>query len=137
MNKLISSDSAEASSEAGFSLIEVLVSISIFAIASLGSYLSITTGLNVAKHTEVHYAASSLASSKLEEIASRDINSVDSSLNEVTHNVTWAGLDLTFTRTTVVTVNADDSRTVSVTVSCDHPKFALSRTFSTLLTRWE
>ena len=125
------------SDEDGISMIEVMVSIVLIGILASGITSSLQTSLRVAKKTEVHYAASSLAASRVEDLAAIDIGDVDSSLNEVGTQVNWPGLNLDFFRTTTVTINADDSRTIDVTVSCTHATVPTTVDFSTTFARWE
>jgi prepilin-type N-terminal cleavage/methylation domain-containing protein len=131
-------DSLEVKSEEeGFALVEVLVSITILAIISLGVTKNLVAALRTAKFTELNHAASSLAISKVEELAAVDVNSLDSSYSGTESAVSWTGLNISFTRQTTVTVNADESRTVAVVVSSNNPRMTTSVDFSTTFANWE
>lgn len=120
----------------GVTLIESLVAISIAGIASLGLMNSFVTSLRVAKLTEVNYAASTLAASKMEELAAIDV-SVLSAANNATETLTEDGLNVSFTRTAAITVNADQSRTISVQVTSNSTMLPANVSVSTTLSAWE
>ncbi|MDC0357211.1 type II secretion system GspH family protein [Oligoflexia bacterium] len=123
--------------EAGFALMEVLVSIVIASLAATGVALSLSTALKVEKLTEVHLAASTLASSKIEQLASIDPLNLDATDNSTETAVTFPGLNMTFTRTVTVTVNVDDSRTLAVDVSSNNDGIPSTVDFVTTFALWE
>ena len=71
---LFSQSGSLQASERGVTLVEVLVGLGLFSVAAAGIMLSLTTSLRVAKITEMHHNASTIASSKLEEFASSNDN---------------------------------------------------------------
>lgn len=116
---------------------EVLVAIIVLAIMAAAGISNLIIALKTAKYTEVNFAANSLAISKVEEIAAIDVGNLNSNYNEVEPAVTWPDLALTFTRTTTININGDDSRTVDVSVMSNSPAVATNVTFSTTLAVWE
>lgn len=102
---------------------EVMVSIVLLAIVGLANTGSLITGLQANKRTEVTNHLHNLAISKIEEFAGIDVIQIDASDSTTENNLTTAGTNLTFTRITNVVVNADGSRTVSVTVTCNSDRF--------------
>ncbi len=127
----------ELNEEAGFALVEALVSILIMAVISLGIAQNLIGALRTAKFTEVNHAASSLAISKMEELAAIDVSALNASHSSSESSVTWPGLDISFSRDTTVVVNADESRTVDVTVTSNSSKVSTSVDFSTTFATWE
>ncbi|MCB0324731.1 MAG: type II secretion system protein [Bdellovibrionales bacterium] len=123
-------------SEEGFALVEVLVSILIMALLSLGVAKNLITALQTAKFTEANHAASSLAISRMEELAARNVKDLDTSFNG-TETVSWPSLDFQFSRQTAVTVNANESRTITVTVTSQSAKIPTEVEFITTLASWE
>ena len=123
--------------ESGITLMEVLVAIVLLAIMAAAGISNLIVALKTAKYTEVNFAANSLAISKVEEISAIDVGSLDASYNEVESEVVWSDLSLTFTRTTTIEVNGDDSRTVDVSVVSNSPDVATNVNFSTTLALWE
>ncbi|MCB0360286.1 MAG: type II secretion system protein, partial [Bdellovibrionales bacterium] len=101
--------------ERGTTLIEVLVSLLIIAIMSLGVMKNSVVAMRASKLTELNHAASSLAISKIEELAAIDTQNLDATFSATETDVAWGGVETTFTRVTSVVVNANDSRDVSVT----------------------
>ena len=127
----------ESMTESGITLMEVLVAIVLLAIMASAGISNLIVALKTAKYTEVNFAANSLAISKVEEISAIDVGNLNSSYNEIEPDVTWPDLTLTFTRTTTIHMNGDDSRTVDVSVVSNSPDVATNVTFSTTLALWE
>lgn len=127
----------QSTKQRGFGLIEVLVSLFLLGLISLGITQSLTTSLAVAKLTEVHFAASSLASSHMEELAAIDFASLNSGYNETGTIVTTPGLNMTFSRDTTITINPDNSRTVTVTVTSNHDGLPTRVNFTSTFALWE
>lgn len=115
----------------------ILVTLSVAGIIALALAVNTISSLATMKQTEVNYAASNLALSKIELLTTREVSDIDSSLDEVESNLTVTNLGIEFTRTTTVTVNADDTRTISVNVQSNHEKIPTSATFTTSLSLWE
>lgn len=109
--------------EKGISLLEVLATISLLAMVALGTTANTIFAFQTNKRTQISNFAHNLAMAKIEEFAGIDVSTLDDSDDSVESNILVAGLTLSFTRTTNVTVNADNSRSVAVTVRCNDPKF--------------
>lgn len=123
--------------EAGFTITEVLVSISLLALLGLGVTNSAISSLRFSKYMEVHHVASSLAISKMEEIGALNTVDIDTGLSATENSVVWPGLTFAFTRTTAVTMNADNSRSVDVTVTSNDAPIPASVTFTSTYALWE
>lgn len=123
--------------EAGFGAIESLVSIVLMSIIAVAIIMNLVVALRTAKITEVNHAASTLAVSKMEELASIDTLNLDDSYDAVENNVAWGDFNFTFTRTTSITVNADNTRSVDVTVSSNSTNVPSTVSFSTTFALWE
>lgn len=124
-------------SQEGFSLIEVLVSMLLIVIMGLAVASNTAGALRVAKYTELNHAASSLAISKVEELAAIDAVDLNSSFDQIEEDVEWPELNITFTRTTTITVNADGSRRVDVNVTSNASTMPTSVDFATTFALWE
>ena len=123
--------------ERGTTLIEVLVSLLIIAIMSLGVMKNSVVAMRASKLTELNHAASSLAISKIEELAAIDTQNLDATFSATETDVAWGGVETTFTRVTSVVVNANDSRDVSVTVSSNSSLLPTTVAFETTFVPWE
>jgi prepilin-type N-terminal cleavage/methylation domain-containing protein len=126
--------------EEGLGLIEVLVALVIVSVASLAITTNIIGALRGSNLTELHYAASNLALSKIEQLASVNVSDLDSSYNATETALTDPSINVTFTRTTTVVVNSDKSRTVSVTVKNNASTGSFFKTttkYSTTFALWE
>lgn len=117
--------------EKGFSLVELLISIFLIAIMSMSVLKNTVSALRASKLTELHHAASTLASARIEELASERVSDLDGSFDETDTVLSWGTVDLDFLRDTTVVVNADESRDVTVTVTVDSTLFPTSVTFET------
>lgn len=121
----------------GFALIEVLVSLTLVALLSAAITASSIAALRVAKLTELNHAASSLALSKIEELAAIDVSDLDDTFDENDDSLAWADSNMTFTRAVTVTVNGDGSRTVAVQVFSNSEEFPTDVHFTTSFALWE
>ena len=123
--------------QGGFSLLEVLVSMTILGISGLAIAVTGIQSLHVQKLIEINHIANSLAISKMEEFASISTIDIVPGMSAVEPNVSWPGLQSSFSRTTLVTENADDSRTVRVTVKSSNTKLPTTVSFETTFALWE
>jgi type II secretory pathway pseudopilin PulG len=123
--------------EPGFCIIEVLVGILLIAIIAMGVTSSTIAALKFAKFTEANHIASSLAISKMEELAALSAGDLTTSLSGTEDDVTWPDTNLTFTRVTTITVNSDNSRHVSISVSSDNSPIPTTATFASTFAVWE
>lgn len=127
----------ETVSDAGFALLELLAGILLISVLSMAVAMNTMMALKVAKFTEANHAASSLAISKIEELAAVDTVNLDSSYDQTESSLTWGNTNMTFSRSVTVTVNADDSRTVDVTVASVNMVIPTTVNFSTTFALWE
>lgn len=123
--------------EEGFSMVEVIVSILIIAIMSLGILSNILMALRSDKLIEINQAAYNLALSRVEQFAAIKPSELDASDNSSETALTVAGLNISFSRTTTVTVNADNSRTITVDVQSESNNFDTGVNYSTTFAVWE
>ena len=123
--------------EAGLSIIAVLVSFGLASVMMGAISLNLATSLRIGKHTEVHFAAATLAGDHMEELASIDVTNLGPADGDSGSVVTFTGLNVNFNRTSTVTVNADQSRTITVTVSSTSSNLPTTVTYSTTLAEWE
>ena len=128
---------SEQSAEKGATLIEILISMLLLTITGMGVTMSMSTSLKTTKYTEYNHMASSLATSKMELLASLNVSFLTTGHAGVESNVTWPNSNATFTRTTTVTVNADGSRTVSVTVTPNDDNYDTTVVFENTFAIWE
>ena len=127
-------DPMSTDAEAGISLLEVLVALVVLAIISMGVAVSTGRSYSLAKRAIREEIASELARSKLEELLAVDPSSLSaaSSLSET--GLVSSGIS--FFRNTVVTVNADNSRHISVTVAPTESDRGKSVTFQQTVSLW-
>lgn len=123
--------------DAGMSLIEVLVAITLLSLSGLAISNSAIHAFQSLKFVELNHVANILAISKMEEIAARDTVEIDTSLNGIESSVEWADLEITFSRSTDVTVNADGSRSVVISVSTNDQVYATTVRFQNTFALWE
>lgn len=123
--------------KAGFSLIEVLVSISILSIVALGIGAGMIVGLKTYKKAQVNAALRTLAKEQLETMAGINPQEIDDTYDDNETGLTVSSIsNMTFSRETDVTVNADNSRTVVVTVASEHSGFTKQLLMQSTFTRW-
>lgn len=119
--------------ERGFSIVEVLVSISILAVVGLSIASSTINSYVFLKRSFRSSLASQLALDKLELLATVNPDTLTTANNSTETNLKRDSV--TFTRTTTITVNADNSRTVSVSVSSTSGSGGKA-SFTTTLPQW-
>ncbi|MCO6430874.1 MAG: hypothetical protein J5J00_08430 [Deltaproteobacteria bacterium] len=124
-------------SACGLSIIEVLVAMVLLGLVGLATAGSTISGLQANKRTEVTNFLHNIAISKIEEFAGMDVAQIDDGDDATETSVTTAGTNLTFTRVTEVTVKADQSRDVMVTVSCNDPRFTSTASYSSTFVLFE
>jgi type II secretory pathway pseudopilin PulG len=124
-------------SQAGFTMLEALVGMSFAGMLSLAIAMSLTAAMRTEKATEVHFAASTIASNRIEQISSVDVQNITSAYNETDTEVSWGDLNVTFLRSTTITTNSDGSRTIKVSVRSDHSLLPSDVSFQTTLALWE
>lgn len=122
---------------AGFSLMEVLVAIVIFGIAGLAMTSNAVVGFRFQKSTELGLLAKNLAVSKAEELSGVFLDDLDNSYDLTENNLTVTGHRIPFTRVTDVTIEADGSRTIDVTVSSPSGLLLAPVHITTRLAPWE
>ncbi len=127
----------DVQSERGFSIIEILVSLLIAGVMSMGIVRSVSTALQTSKITEFNHIANSLASTKIEELATIPVPDLDSSFNATETNVSWPHFGCSFTRQTTVVVNADESRSVTVNVTSNSDYAPTNLELKTIFSKWK
>lgn len=124
-------------SQRGFGLIEVLVAFLLFSIISLSATKSAIYSIRYQKNAEVGNIARNLAVTKAEQLAGISLDELDSTYGGTESELTTEGSDILFTRVTTVTVNADGSRSIDITVSSDHSALLNPVSYSTRFAPWE
>lgn len=126
-------------SEHAFGLVELLFSIGLIAIIALGVGANIVTTFRSHKSVLVSEALGDLAVERIERYSSINPLEMDNSSHDDNENnlkVPYIST-IEFTRVTDITVNADSSRSVSVTVTCNHPSYTnKTLTLETTFIRW-
>lgn len=120
-------------SESGFSIIETLVVIVLFAIMSMGIAHSIIYSTYLRGRSEHNATASQLANAAMENFARTDPSTLTSA-NNATGAVIQNGV--TFTRTVTVTVQSDGSRTIGVAITCPGCRLGGTATISSNFPQW-
>ena len=131
------SNSFEDEKEKGFSIIEILVSLLIAGVMSMGIVRSVSTALKTSKITEYNHIANSLAATKIEELATIPVPDLDSSYNATETNVAWPNFNGNFTRQTTVVVNADESRLITVRVTSNSDYAPTNLELKTIFSKWK
>lgn len=119
--------------EDGFTLLETMVAIALFSIVALGIAYNSITSYRSAKLAVRHSIASQLALAKIE-----SLQAVDPATLDATDNSSESGLqhnNISFARSVAITVNADESRTVTVNVQTEDSA-ADAVTFSHTFALW-
>lgn len=120
--------------EAGFSLLEILVTTALLSIVGLGLALSTVTSFNTFNRSVRHALATDLVLDKLEQFAATNPSTLSAANDETNTAVTERGIS--FNRTTTVTVNVDGSRTAAVSVSCTNTFLQCSASFTNTFVPW-
>ena len=102
-------------SRAGFTLIEVLVAISIFAFGMMGLAAGAITITRANKTAQFHTMATSLAQEKLEQLKATSVSFVSSCSSSCETAPNYLGV--TFTRTWDVVLNAPQTGLKQITVT--------------------
>lgn len=124
-------------SEAGIAIMEVIIAMVLITIVGVSMSFGVVTSLVAMKKVEMNNAASGLAISKIEELAAVEVSHLDSTYSEAESAVLVDGIDISFTRVTNVQVNADNSRTVAVTVSSNSTTVPTEVAMSSRFALWE
>ncbi len=118
--------------ERGLSLIESLVAITILAVLGLSITYNTIYSYRITLRNIRYSVAAQLALERIEQLAARDPIGISSDNNE--NESLMRNGNMEFVRTTVVTINADNSRTVRVdVVAADESlggRSSLSNTFA-------
>lgn len=127
-----------SAAQAGFSMMEVLVAMAVFAIVALGAAQSTIYAVKFQKYAEVSNAARNLAVSKAEELTGVDLALLDDRYDLSESDIAVVGHNaVKFNRSTNVSVNSDGSRTVDITVSSSSPLLRKPIQYSTRFAPWE
>lgn len=117
-----------------FSLLEVLAAILLLSITSLGVARSTIISYKTMLREEHQAAALQLARLKLEELAAQSPITLNDANSSVETNVAFGAMK--FNRTTVVLVNADNSRTITVNVMNTNPALGGHATLTDTFALW-
>ena len=123
--------------QSGIGMFDLMVSITLIGIASVGLLGSVSVSMNAFKYSEYNLIAHNLASSKLEHLASINSSSLDSSLSGTETGLSSSGTNMTFSRTTTVTVSADGSKKVVVSVTGSDSRYPHTITKESTYSVWE
>lgn len=121
----------------GFTLVEVLVSVTLLSIMGLAVANTASYSLRAHKYAEVANVAKNLAVSKAEELSGVRIDLLTDAYDGTETNLAVTGHTMLFTRVTNVTVNSDGSRTIDVTVSSSSTALLQPAFYSTTYAPWE
>ena len=127
----------EPNGEEGMVLLEVLAAVLLLSVISLSVAINSLNAMRTAKFTEHNHAASSLAISKMEELASIDVSNLTAANSSTESSVTFGSLNTQFSRVATVTVNADNSRSITVEVSTVDAPIPTTVSFTTSFAEWE
>lgn len=89
------------------------------------------------KHAELGNLATNLAVSKIEELSGVDPTTLDAGDNSTETGLVIEGHEITFDRETEITVNADGSRTITVSVSSPSALLLAPVDYTTRFAPWE
>ena len=123
--------------QAGITMVEVLVALLLFCIIGLGLTKSAVAAINYQKRTEIANLAKNLAVSKAEELSGVKLDELTSAYNHTETDISIATHEIKFNRTTAITVNADGSRTITISVTSSTPLLPNPVSFSTRFAPWE
>jgi prepilin-type N-terminal cleavage/methylation domain-containing protein len=121
-------------SQAGFSMVEVLAAVAILSVVGLAVAMNGIHTYTSIKRNERNSVARQLATEKLEEFASQDPSSLTAASGTTELNLT--SHNMFFRRISTVTVNADSSITVSVSVSSNRTGVGGAVTLSNTFFLW-
>jgi hypothetical protein len=103
----------------------------------MGFAMNTIVSLRANKIVEVGNALHNLAIQRIEEYAGVDAANLSDADDQTENNLTYGNMDLTFTRVTNVTIDADNTRKVDVTVTCNSTIFNSSVSYSSTFALWE
>ena len=120
----------------GFSLLEVMVSICYIALMGFTILTASVTSVKFQKLSEIGNAAMNMAMSKAEELSGVALTSLDDSYDETESDISTDDHNILFQRVTNITVNADGSRTVEITVSSSSKYLPNPIVYNTTFALW-
>jgi len=107
---------ASAGQAAGFTIVELLVSLLLMGILAVAIAQGTTVSLTLSKQTRVSQLMHNLAVGRLEEISGTKASFLTAGTG-VEAEVSAPGTGFTFTRTTAITLESENTRAVTVTVA--------------------
>jgi hypothetical protein len=125
------------SDERGSSMFELIVGLTFIGIVGLTVIWSTVSGVRFQKQTEVGNTAMNLAVSRAEELAGVFIENLNASFNETNVTVDDHQHKFELKRSTIVTINPDGSRTVTVTISGPGRYLPVPISYTTTFALWE
>jgi hypothetical protein len=123
--------------EKGSSMLELIVGLTFISVVGLTIVWSAISGVRYQKQTEVGNTAMNLAISRAEELAGIFIESLDASFNENDIIIQEHEHNIELLRKTLVTINPDGSRTVTVTISGPDRFLPIPVEYTTTFALWE
>ena len=124
-------------SEDGFTVVELMLGILIISIMGLATMSSIVGSYRIAARLELNYSAHFLAIAKAEELSSIKVDNLDASDSSSETGLLAPGYNLTFSRVTTITVNADETRDIAIQVSNEEGPYTVQITYNTTLSSWQ
>lgn len=127
-------DTLIMTNEKGFSLIEVLVGFSILSVVALNITYSSILSYKITKRNIRNSIASQLAHERMEDLAAVSPANLGDTYDETESDLEVE--NISFTRVTEVTVNADNSRSVTVTVTANAEELGGAAEVSNTFALW-
>lgn len=118
-------------------MLELIVGLTFLSVVGLTIVWSAISGVRYQKQTEVGNTAMNLAISRAEELAGIFIETLDATFNENEIVIADHEHNIELLRNTVVTVNQDGSRTITVTISGPDKFLPIPVEYTTTFALWE
>ena len=122
------------SAQRAFTLIETLLAVSLLSVAAMGVAMSAIESQRITKRNLRNSYAAQLALEKMEQLAATDPSTLSSLSNSTETSLTKD--NVAFTRQTTIVVNADASRTVTVSVTGNQASLGGQSTFTDTFPLW-
>lgn len=113
------------------------MALTIFSMVGLALAQSAIVSMHFQKQAEIGNLAKNLAVSKVEELSGVPLSDLDDSYDQTESSLSVSGHEIKFTRNTNITVNADNSRTVAISVASISPWLSKTVNYTTRFAPWE
>jgi hypothetical protein len=123
--------------EQGSSMLELIVGLTFISVVGLTIVWSAISGVRYQKQIEVGNTAMNLAISKAEELAGIFIESLNATFNEDNIIIQDHDHNIELLRKTLITINQDGSRTITVTISGPDKYLPIPIEYTTTFALWE